>query len=210
MTSRMPERARTDPWEPQGSNPLGPPGPEPGVLRSWISPLDVIESQASLAAVRIRPLMPTIPRPVWLRLAARVHASRLQIAVNLQDVVESRSGLGPILRPRAEAAGANDMHFLLVPIADEFPLHFMHVAMQRQAHPVLLEIAKEFSVLHLLRAGNGVMPDRDPQQRLACWQGARRPGVLLLLLGLLDRVRHGFDMHARPLPVEPINLPARI
>src|SRR5271157_4556582 len=23
----MPERARTDPWEPQGSNPLGPPGP---------------------------------------------------------------------------------------------------------------------------------------------------------------------------------------
>jgi len=29
MKSRMPERARTDPWEPQGSNPLGPPGPEP-------------------------------------------------------------------------------------------------------------------------------------------------------------------------------------
>jgi len=28
MKSRMPERARTDPWEPQGSNPLGPPGPE--------------------------------------------------------------------------------------------------------------------------------------------------------------------------------------
>src|SRR5271157_3793785 len=26
MKSRMPERARTDPWEPQGSNPLGPPG----------------------------------------------------------------------------------------------------------------------------------------------------------------------------------------
>ena len=24
----MPERARTDPWEPPGSNPLGPPGPE--------------------------------------------------------------------------------------------------------------------------------------------------------------------------------------
>src|SRR5271157_4509567 len=24
----MPERARTDPWEPQGSNPLGPPGPQ--------------------------------------------------------------------------------------------------------------------------------------------------------------------------------------
>ena len=28
MTSRMPERARTDLREPQGSNPLGPPGPE--------------------------------------------------------------------------------------------------------------------------------------------------------------------------------------
>src|SRR5271157_2074030 len=28
MTSRMPERARTDQWEPHGSNPLGPPGPE--------------------------------------------------------------------------------------------------------------------------------------------------------------------------------------
>ena|SRR5271157_1275102 len=36
MKSRMPERARTDPWEPQGSNPLGPPGPElhvPGTTR---------------------------------------------------------------------------------------------------------------------------------------------------------------------------------
>ena len=29
MKSRMPERARTDLWEPWGSNPLGPPGPEP-------------------------------------------------------------------------------------------------------------------------------------------------------------------------------------
>ena len=28
MKGRMPERARTDPREPQGSNPLGPPGPE--------------------------------------------------------------------------------------------------------------------------------------------------------------------------------------
>ncbi len=28
MTSRMPERARRDPWEPRGSNPPGPPGPE--------------------------------------------------------------------------------------------------------------------------------------------------------------------------------------
>ncbi len=28
MKSRMPERARTDPREPQGSNPLWPPGPE--------------------------------------------------------------------------------------------------------------------------------------------------------------------------------------
>jgi len=28
MKSRMHERARTDPWEPKGSNPLGPPGPE--------------------------------------------------------------------------------------------------------------------------------------------------------------------------------------
>ena len=31
MKSRMSERARTDAWEPQGSNPLGPPGPELGV-----------------------------------------------------------------------------------------------------------------------------------------------------------------------------------
>jgi len=34
MKSRMPERARTDPWEPQGSNPLGPPGPELLTLNS--------------------------------------------------------------------------------------------------------------------------------------------------------------------------------
>ena len=36
MKSRMPERARTDPWEPQGSNPLGPPGPE--LLGNSLSP----------------------------------------------------------------------------------------------------------------------------------------------------------------------------
>ena len=29
----MPERARTDLWEPQGSNPLGPPGPAPRLKR---------------------------------------------------------------------------------------------------------------------------------------------------------------------------------
>ena len=35
MKSRMPERARTDPREPWGSNPLGPPGPElPGTSRA--------------------------------------------------------------------------------------------------------------------------------------------------------------------------------
>src|SRR5271157_6142581 len=48
MKSRMPERARTDPREPWGSNPLGPPGPEllslsrrstslPGA-RKWVAP----------------------------------------------------------------------------------------------------------------------------------------------------------------------------
>jgi hypothetical protein len=33
VTSRMPERARTDLWEPWGSNPPGPPGPDPNVAR---------------------------------------------------------------------------------------------------------------------------------------------------------------------------------
>ena len=37
MKSRMPERARTDPREPWGSNPLGPPGPELcGLSASWV------------------------------------------------------------------------------------------------------------------------------------------------------------------------------
>src|SRR5271157_4664660 len=36
VTSRMPERARTDLWEPQGSNPLGPPGPEPSVPGTFV------------------------------------------------------------------------------------------------------------------------------------------------------------------------------
>jgi len=36
MKSRMPERARTDPWEPQGSNPLGPPGPELCLRRRFV------------------------------------------------------------------------------------------------------------------------------------------------------------------------------
>jgi hypothetical protein len=35
MTSRMPERARTDPREPWGSNPLGPPGPELPILARY-------------------------------------------------------------------------------------------------------------------------------------------------------------------------------
>ncbi len=33
----MPERARTDLWEPQGSNPLGPPGPELMLAQDWLS-----------------------------------------------------------------------------------------------------------------------------------------------------------------------------
>jgi len=33
----MRESARTDPWEPQGSNPLGPPGPEPTAELSMVS-----------------------------------------------------------------------------------------------------------------------------------------------------------------------------
>jgi len=46
MKSRMPERARTDPWEPQGSNPLGPPGPDlPHVIRH--RPLIVLSLVAS-------------------------------------------------------------------------------------------------------------------------------------------------------------------
>jgi len=42
MTSRMRESARTDPWEPQGSNPLGPPGPELRRHRATIARLGVI------------------------------------------------------------------------------------------------------------------------------------------------------------------------
>src|SRR5271157_5036738 len=51
MKSRMPERARTDPWEPQGSNPLGPPGPEldksgPSLRLSGWAGIDKPEAQA--------------------------------------------------------------------------------------------------------------------------------------------------------------------
>src|SRR5271165_1076294 len=46
----MPERARTDPWEPQGSNPLGPPGPEfIGLLQNAIEPPQNGEWQDHLA-----------------------------------------------------------------------------------------------------------------------------------------------------------------
>jgi hypothetical protein len=41
VRSRMPERARTDLWEPQGSNPLGPPGQG---LRITIANLGHMES----------------------------------------------------------------------------------------------------------------------------------------------------------------------
>ena len=33
LTSRMPERARTDLWEPRGSNPRGDPAPNPSFTR---------------------------------------------------------------------------------------------------------------------------------------------------------------------------------
>ncbi len=71
MKSRMPERARTDPWEPQGSNPLGPPGPElpvtakgehpdrrwyelrrPGGLPSRIDPAQCLSHKWVYAALR--------------------------------------------------------------------------------------------------------------------------------------------------------------
>jgi len=54
MKSRMPERARTDPREPWGSNPLGPPGPEltwpnalqvEKMLRIAISELGMVSSE---------------------------------------------------------------------------------------------------------------------------------------------------------------------
>ena|SRR5208337_2654035 len=69
MKSRMPERARTDPWEPQGSNPLGPPGPElygvPGTIKSgsfvcWIPHYFVISPN----------LTTTNTRAIWLRSCA--------------------------------------------------------------------------------------------------------------------------------------------
>src|SRR5271157_2120802 len=46
----MPERARTDPWEPQGSNPLGPPGPElvPGTTPNYACSLSVASPHLTL------------------------------------------------------------------------------------------------------------------------------------------------------------------
>src|SRR5208337_610601 len=55
MTSRMPERARTDPWEPQGSNPLGPPGPEPPYLRrAWVPVVALCLQRCGTPGVRRR------------------------------------------------------------------------------------------------------------------------------------------------------------
>jgi len=50
MKSRMPERARTDPWEPQGSNPLGPPGPE--LLRRF-SEQPMISGRSAESSLRV-------------------------------------------------------------------------------------------------------------------------------------------------------------
>jgi len=56
MKSRMPERARTDPWEPQGSNPLGPPGPNCARVRA-------LEKEGSPLPFRPMALGFQIPRP---------------------------------------------------------------------------------------------------------------------------------------------------
>ncbi len=61
----MPERARTDLWEPQGSNSLGPPGPDrnrqPGNASRWIkrrphAPGAKCDSNPTNLATRGRPL----------------------------------------------------------------------------------------------------------------------------------------------------------
>ena len=44
----------------------------------------------------------------------------------------------------------------------EIAQFLMHVAMQRQAHAVILKMAEELRVRQLLRASDGVMPHRDP------------------------------------------------
>ena len=62
-------------------------------------------------------------------------------------------GSTPATPRGAETAGADDVQLLLMPVADEVAPFLMHVAMKRQAHPVLLEIAEKLRVLDMLRGG---------------------------------------------------------
>jgi hypothetical protein len=86
----------------------------------------------------------------------------------------------------------------------------MNITMQHDAHAELLKMTEELHVIDLLGTGDGVMPDCDSQQPFAKWQLGSLPRVLLLPLRLPDEVRHGVRMHAGPLSVRLVDLPARV
>src|SRR6187401_2445184 len=86
----------------------------------------------------------------------------------------------------------------------------MHMAVQAQTHPGLLELADERVIDDFLIAGDRVMPDRDAQQRRA----GRKEAILArapdLELRLPEAAREGARVDARAIQEVLVDLPGRV
>ena len=56
--------------------------------------------------------------------------------------------LREFLGARPEAPRTDDVDFSFMPVADKIAPHLMNVAVQREAHAVLLQVAEELHGLH--------------------------------------------------------------
>src|ERR1035437_345197 len=97
----------------------------------------------------------------------------------------------------AEAAGAHNMQFPFVPVPDEVPAHLVHVPMQCNPHPIVLEVIQEPGILDLLRPGYRMMPQGDGQPRF-------------VLLSFLEGFDHRIAIQSGALSIELIDFPARV
>src|SRR5271157_3024091 len=92
----MPERARTDPWEPQGSNPLGPPGHLPPPKQSPAPSVEHVENHTPPGECRLgREIHGFFPRyPSFVNLVAVTNGTRIRI--NVLRINDLRSTLTSI------------------------------------------------------------------------------------------------------------------
>jgi len=89
----MPERARTDPWEPQGSNPLGLPGPELRPAWDTIQPKTQEYALLTSKLGELEPVRGTKDSWTRLTLAFADSAAELEHAAQAKDKDKTKEAL---------------------------------------------------------------------------------------------------------------------